>query len=553
MRHYNNLARTLRAVAAIAAVGAMTFAGCTKVDDTLGSNLIPDDQQMKAGYLSLGGQYFAGVSKGELNPRRYVETRLFQTDSIVSSNISYGYMGSMLNDTFGLRTAGFLSQYISYYKVDSGYFGFRPIFDSVQLLLSVGSYGKDTLTAQRYNVYEVIDNSYLTQKPIASGKTERDTVFYLGFDPVASGAVGSDVLFSFTFPDGVSTGPATTAVTMEPTTKGRAFIERLMLLQGKYAGDYSIYSVDSLEYWVDTFKGLYIVPAEEQTTAGKGNIYALSLDASGFSVYGRNRVEADPTLIKDTIGMIFYFYDSYSTEHGNVSVNTIRHDYSQAATPGFAIADAMETNPDRPLNTRVYVEGMGGVVTEISFTGEFFEELEARIAAANLSDGQDYKTMAFNQVRMSLYFEGSNYDWQNLNDAGKMIDRMNVAQSRLGLYTDYKTLTGVADYAYLYETQYDMTLAYDGYINRSQGCYVMDITAHVQELWNGYRKVVAETPAGQEVDMDKVKNRRIYLAPEAYGLYTQQYSVVQGMTPDAGELTAQDAPIRLDISYTLIK
>lgn len=553
MRHYNNLARTLRAVAAIAAVGAMTFAGCTKVDDTLGSNLIPDDQQMKAGYLSLGGQYFAGASKGELNPRRYVETRLFQTDSIVSSNISYGYMGSMLNDTFGLRTAGFLSQYISYYKVDSGYFGFRPIFDSVQLLLSVGSYGKDTLTAQRYNVYEVIDNSYLTQKPIASGKTERDTVFYLGFDPVASGAVGSDVLFSFTFPDGVSTGPATTAVTMEPTTKGRAFIERLMLLQGKYAGDYSIYSVDSLEYWVDTFKGLYIVPAEEQTTAGKGNIYALSLDASGFSVYGRNRVEADPTLIKDTIGMIFYFYDSYSTEHGNVSVNTIRHDYSQAATPGFAIADAMETNPDRPLNTRVYVEGMGGVVTEISFTGEFFEELEARIAAANLSDGQDYKTMAFNQVRMSLYFEGSNYDWQNLNDAGKMIDRMNVAQSRLGLYTDYKTLTGVADYAYLYETQYDMTLAYDGYINRSQGCYVMDITAHVQELWNGYRKVVAETPAGQEVDMDKVKNRRIYLAPEAYGLYTQQYSVVQGMTPDAGELTAQDAPIRLDISYTLIK
>ena len=61
-------------------------------------------------------------------------------------------MGSMLSDTFGLRTAGFLTQYVPY-EIDSCYFGFRPILDSAIILLSISSYGSDTLTPQLYNVY----------------------------------------------------------------------------------------------------------------------------------------------------------------------------------------------------------------------------------------------------------------------------------------------------------------------------------------------------------------------------------------------------------------
>lgn len=135
--------------------------GCTKVDDTLGSNLVPDNQQMKAGYQTFG----ALTLTGDLNPRRYVETRLYQTDSLITSNLTYGYMGSMLSDTFGLRTAGFLTQYVPY-EIDSGYFGFRPILDSAIILLSISSYGSDTLTSQEYNVYEVVSNKYLTEKPV---------------------------------------------------------------------------------------------------------------------------------------------------------------------------------------------------------------------------------------------------------------------------------------------------------------------------------------------------------------------------------------------------
>lgn len=90
----------------------------------------------------------------------------------------------MLSDTFGLRTAGFLTQYLNVYKVKEGYFGYRPIFDSAQILITITSYGNDTLTPQKYNVYEIKSNKYLTEKPGSPrGKTERDTVFYLNFDP----------------------------------------------------------------------------------------------------------------------------------------------------------------------------------------------------------------------------------------------------------------------------------------------------------------------------------------------------------------------------------
>ena len=557
MKQFNNFRRVLGAAAILAAAVAMTLAGCTKVDDTLGSNLVPDNQQMRAGFTSLAAQTLTG----ELNPKRYIETRLFQTDSIVASNLSYGYMGSMLNDTFGLRSAGFLTQYLNYYKVDSGYFGYKPIFDSAQLLLSIESYGSDTTTVQKFAVYEVLSNDYLTEKPVAPGKTERDTVFYLNFNPEKEGLYDkTHPLFTFTL--GGDKGPSTLAVTLEPTTYGREFIDRLMLQEGKYKGDYSIYSVDSLEQWVEEFKGLYIVSAEDQTTPGKGNIYGTSLEASGLSVYARNRVKDDPTLIKDTIGMVYYFYES-SSEYGNVSVNTIRHDYTKATSAQkFEIADAVETNEDRPLSSQVYVAGMGGVVTEFTFTKEFFDALEAEIVAGNdYVDPDDIKdevftTLAVSQAKMSIYFDGSNYDWQNLNNIPHLIGQMDASQTRLGLYTDFKRLSGIADYAYAYEQSYNTTLSYGGYINRSRGCYEMDITAFVQGLWNNYLKAKREAGGeGAQWDdfKDNIKNRTIYLGPEAYSLYTQAYSVMRGMTPIDGSLTREMVPIKIDLAYNLIK
>lgn len=556
MKRFNNFRRMLLPVAALAAAIGLTLGGCTKVDDTLGGNLIPDNQQMRAGYVQL-------PRADELNPKKYVETRLFQTDSIVSSNITYGYMGSMLNDTLGHRSAGFLSQMVNYYKVDSGYFGYMPIFDSAQILLKVTSFGRDSVTEQSFAVYEVVSNKYLTEKPIAPNKSQRDSTFYLNFDPVAEGVYNPDEpLFTFTL-GGEGKYPSTTsAVTLEPTEAGKKYIRRLMLQEGEYKGDYSIYSADSLKYWVEAFKGLYIAPNPEKplTEYGKGTIFATELTYSGLSVYGRNRVKDDPSLIKDTIGMVYYFYKD-GAEFGNVSVNNVKHDYEEATIARrINIEEARETAENRPENPLVYVEGMGGVVTEMTFSPEFFAELEAEIAKGN-ADGKNFKTLAFSQVRMSIYFNDSDYEWEKIADgtAGdilRMTDQMNAYPARLGMYTNYKTLTPISDYAYIYEQNYgsSVTLAYNGKINRSRGCYVMDITGYMQQLWNSYMEAKAD--AGGEVaniDWDKVKNRSVYIGPEAYSLYTTSFGVLQGMPTQAGTAEPNNAPIRFSMAYNLIK
>lgn len=554
MKQFNNFRRRLLPVAALAATIGLILQGCTKVDDTLGGNLIPDNQQMKAGFVTL-------PRANEINPKKYVETRLFQTDSIVSSNITYGYFGSMLNDTLGRRSMGFLSQMVNYYLVDSGYFGYKPIFDSAQIMLKVTSFGRDSLTEQSFAVYEVLSNKYLTDKPIAPNKSERDSTFYLNFDPATEGVYNPDEpLFTFSLGGEGKYPSTTTAVTLKPTEAGKKYISRLMLQEGKYAGDYSIYSADSLKYWVEEFRGLYIAPdpAKQLTEYNKGTIFATDLTYSGLSVYGRNRVKDDPSLIKDTIGMVYYFYED-GAEFGNVSVNNVKRDYTEATIADkIDIEQAKETATPRLENPRLYVEGMGGVVTEMTFTPEFFAELEAEITKGN-KDGKDFKTLAFSQVRMSVYFEDSDYEWEKIADgtAGNIVrltDQMNAYPSRLGMYTNYKKLTPISDYAYVYEQNYSTELAYYGKINRSRGCYVMDITGYMQQLWNSYMQAKADAGGVVEnIDWSKVTNLSVYIGPEAYSLYTTTFGVLQGMSTEAGATVSNNAPIRFTMAYNLIK
>lgn len=559
MKQFNNFRRKLLPVAALATVIAAVFAGCTKVDDTLGGNLIPDNQQMKAGYVELRGE--------GLNPKKYVETRLFQSDSLISSNISYGYFGTILNDTLGERKAGFLSQMINYYKVDEGYFGYEPIFDSAQIMLKITSIGRDSLTEQTFAIYEITSNEYITKKPVAANKSQADTTFYVNFDPSepkdASGNKYAEPVYDaskklFTFKlGGKGTTPSTaTSITLEPTPEGRKYIRRLMLQEGDYKDKYSIYDPENLDKWVEAFKGLYIcsdpdTPIQQDGNKETGTIFTTDLTYSGLRVYGRNRVEDDPTLIKDTIGMEYYFYESNMqhgdvSKYGNVSVNTISHKYNEQV---IDIDQAKESNTDRLPDPRVFVEGMGGVVTEMTFTPEFFAELETEIAKENAKEGKDFKTLAFSQAKMSVYFGESKYNWEELAFSPKLIDEMNVFPSRLGLYTNFKTLTPISDYAYSYEKNYDVTLAYGGKANRSRGCYVMDITGYMQQLWNSYIK--AKEAAGgviDNIDWTKVTNRTVYIGPEAYSLYSSSFGVLQGMTDPVN-----NAPIRFDLAYNLIK
>lgn len=531
-----------RYAAGVAAALAL-LAGCTKVDDSLGSNLVPENQQMKTGYVSLPRKNEAG----EYARQTLVRTRPMQTDSIVSSKLGYGYMGSELNDTLGLRTAGFLTQYLDYIDgFEAGMFGYRPFVDSVQLLMTISQYGRDTVTPQLYEIYEVVSDAYLADND--------DTTFYLNFK--ADKYIDNEPLFTFTFPNEQTPNLTSSAVTLEIKEKGGQLLERLLLQKGKYKDDYSIYtSVDSIKQWMEEFKGLYIRPAkgQEQSVSGKGGIYGMDLTQSALAVHVRNRRKEDPSLIKDTLLLHYIFSDTAAPNFGNVSINTLERDYDKGGMQLEKFREPAAGQPDtRPeSDPRLIVEGMGGMVTEITFTPEFFAELEAEIAKGNAESSAGYTTLAFSQVRMQAYFADSDYDWEKVmtKNPARLIAEMNIATERIGLYTDYKKLTPVTDYNYAYEKNYDAELPYGGYINRSRGCYTMDITGYMQTLWNSY---AAERDAAQTenraIDMANVENRTICAAPEAYGIYTPGFCVLQGMD-DA----QNDAPIRFEILYNLVK
>lgn len=576
MKLLNKLRHSLRLCAVVLAAAVMSLTACQNVDDTVGANLIPDNQQMRAGYLELPARKTGDKVP---SPRKYIETRLYQTDSIVSSNISSGYMGVMYNDTLGSRKAGFLSQYISYYRIDSGYFGYRPIFDSAQLKIMINSFGKDTTSVQEFEIYEITTNDYLKQKPLAAGATKRDTTFYINFDPEkvdyigGRSIIGEEPIFTFTL--GGENGPVKEAVTLKPTPAGLAFVKRLMLQEGKHKGDYSIYTNEKLEEFVEEFKGVYIKPKSDPMAIGngstRGTIYGTALKSSGISIFGRNRQKDDPTLIKDTIGLSLNFIDSYQDKVGGVSINAIDHDYSTATATEAQIdlEKAREPKPgekdERPEVTRIIVEGLGGIVTEYALGEEFFKAMEQEIEEVNKRAGQTFRALAFNQAVMQIYFPSGKYDWQDIDtpNAGGLIAQMNAAPERLGMYTDYKQQVGIPDYDYVLEQQYSYSLAYDGYINRSSGCYTMNVTGYVQAAWNNYldekeRSGVGRDTSFSDIDFEKIewtkiKDRSVYLAPEAYDLFTSSFTILQGQAVSTDGSITTDAPIRLKLAYNLIK
>ena len=46
MKNYRGVRKWLNAVLVLGVAGMLTFAGCTEVDDTLGYELVPGNQQM---------------------------------------------------------------------------------------------------------------------------------------------------------------------------------------------------------------------------------------------------------------------------------------------------------------------------------------------------------------------------------------------------------------------------------------------------------------------------------------------------------------------------
>lgn len=518
----------------------------TEVDYSLGVEFLPSNQKMELRRRV----YEKGVMKeGETTvPCSLSSTSLYITDSIPSTNMQYGYFGCENSDVFGRRTAGFLSQMIFSLSLNEERgWGYRPIFDSMIISLYVTDFHGDTTQKQRFNIYEITSNDYLTLS---------DSSFRINFDPTPY--ISKEPVFYFEFPDqenGVYVGdisaPVGRNVLLKQTPASRQYIERLMCMtdleaNGGYAFDTdSLYAMGNEKHFLDNIRGVYILPAEDETK-GEGATFATQLEYTSMMLYSRSRYEEDPTIIRDTTYMIYNFYlnpQTYDIDCGNMSITTVDHNLE-----GSKVLGTQELGSEVSV---CYVDGMGGVVTELNFTDEFIRSL------AELYTSYDDALIAINQARMSIYLEGSDYDYMLL-DPFAMGVIMDDSMVRMGMYTDYNGLKVIADYHYTAES--NSTIPYDGYLNRSLGCYTMDISSYVQLL---FEKVADNLNEDGSVNLEKfsadytpaeeslVQYRRIYIGPAATSLFDMKHQSIYGTDLDVAGVKNK-APIKLEITYTIV-
>ena len=518
--------------------------GCTtEVDYNMGEEFVPTNKNMelRRRVYALGQR----VEQGDSVDCPLVTTRLYRTDSLKSANLKKGFFGREISSTYGERTACFMSQMIFSLSLpkERGW-GYRPIFDSMVLSLCVSDYqAEDTTKSHRFEVYEITSNDYLT--------AVEDTTFYINFDPTPY--ISEKPIFTFLYPNqekGVYIGdmenPTNREVKLEETDYTMEYISRLMFLEnveanGGYALDNDSLYVSGYEReFVDKVRGLCIKPADDM----EGAMFVTDLENTALLLYSRGRYEEDPTIIRDTTYMIYNLYlnpASYDINAGNVSVNSVKYDLAASTVGNVSNEEQLTTT---------YVEGLGGTVTEVMFTDEFIQSLADIVLEA---DGD--AVVSVNQAMMSIYLEGSNYDY-NFADPLGMATILDGALGRVGLYTDYNRMVTINDYAYSVESA-NAPLDYDGYLSRSLACYKVNISNYIQSLINLAVKNVDESG---KVNLEKfsadyqpaeeslVTSRRFYIAPEVYSLYSFKRQAICGMY--AGDDTV--APIKLELTYTIV-
>ncbi len=579
MKICSNLRKGALLAAITGVAGALLLGGCSLTEDSsLGYEIVPNPQKMVMRHLTFkGGKVIAFDEENSTEDKsvyterpapsgNFFETSLYRTDSLISCNITYGYFGVERSDTFGMRSAAFASSMIygnTLADTAKG-FGYMPIFDTMALHLSIDDYCGDTLVPVKYNVYE------LTKPLLGSVISDKDTTAYVNCD-LTQAYDASKPLFSFTFPDGEKTGPATSSINLTPNDMSATgatwdFVRRLMLIpedrsdwDGYANEEKGIYEDE--EKFAEKFYGVCIVPDETSLPADKrGAMFNTKLSLTGLTLEGRSRNPQDPTLIKDTVGMTYYFNNSLSAP--NWSANSVRHDYASATQPlsnGKSLSNiAMAANDgttkiDRTERDKVQlcvVEGMAGPMTELYLTDDFIDELH-KISEEVEGEGATYSAVGINQCLIFIYLTKADYDWTVTQANAAMITPyLNASVGRLGMYTNFDSMRSIADYDYVTELNNNTTLTYDGNLNRSRACYVMDVSRYMQSLVNYVRTLTKGADGKYTFDegADGYVPRTIQIGPEAVSPYTFKRSLLQGM--EGGE---NAAPIAVELTYTLFK
>ncbi len=381
------------------------FSACNETND-LGMELLPSTDLIEVKNL---------VDKNSISSFTYTEGPI-RTDEPTRS-----LLGSFFDPVFGKTTINFAAHFRLQDYPD---FGTNPVADSVKLFLYYRLMYGDTVTPQKFRVYELespieVDQNYLQDvnlKEKASMQLlgERDYTPVIRLD-----SASQDTFYQLiTIPLDISLGQ-------------------------KLVNADSLQMVNN-DVFLEYFKGLYI-ESEEQTSVG-GSI--LTLEAASSSIFQGSALVVyynnDENKNDDTPDTLL---NPYVITQFSARVNSIEHDYT--GTPFEA-----NLNVDSGTDSLIYVQATGGLRSKIYIEG--------------LSAWKDSVNMAINKAELVFQVDTIASELEKFRAPSQLLFTVLDETGKEFLPADYSFLP-----------------SYYGGALRSDYTYRFNITQHLQQIIKG--------------------------------------------------------------------
>lgn len=321
-------------------LSSVVFFSCVKVDDSLGTDFIPNDQQM------------AIQRDSTFQIKTYNVTA---TDSVMSSGMTVNFLGSYLDPMTGSVNASLVYQMAAPYFKNDSLFGEAAVIDSLFIRFGLPhAIGKKDV-AQTFEIYELTELVHW------------DSTYYSDFD--ASKIIKKTPRFT------LSSTPNQDYMTVQ--VQDQQFIKELLDTTG--------YSTDSI--FKKRFKGFYIKPVQAHKDAA---VYSVNMTDSYMVAYYHNK-----SMKKDSVAAVNYpFSPNIPSSYYytlNQCINVIDHDFSKA-DPSLRLND--KTQPV----AKTYIQGYAGVQTYLEFTEESVNALKEKVRQAG------YKDIAINKAKLEIFY-----------------------------------------------------------------------------------------------------------------------------------------------------
>ncbi|MBQ8959335.1 MAG: DUF4270 family protein [Bacteroidales bacterium] len=294
----------------------LAFASCRKSPDTIGNNLISDDNYFEV----------YKTDTAEVICYSYLDT-------VSTGNVLNGLLGSMNDPVFGHSEAGFYTQFRP--SVAGQSYGSNPVLDSLVLQLSLTNYYGDTTVMQTVHAFELSDtlsvlSTYYNTSEVATYNVDHANGYQFRPRP-------------------------NTKMHIYGTDTVRQAVIRIPLSQelGNYlmSLDTTVYSRPDL--FKQHFKGLHVFC---DPVSYPGSIISIDVTNNTYTLlqlYYHNAATPEKPMR----------YDFHTTSK-DAYFNSVEHDYSSGSQDFVSQVLEGQTDLGKQL---VYLQSMGGVKTKILF------------------------------------------------------------------------------------------------------------------------------------------------------------------------------------------